>query len=129
MASPTPGKTQLGLEPNIAGLLCYAPCCLGLVFSLVVVIVEKQSRFVKFHAFQSLLLHGGLIVLSIGLTVVTIALGAMSGALGLLMLPVRMLLGLGVLGLLIFLMIKANANEEFALPVIGDLAKNWSSQY
>ena len=128
MASPTPGKTQLGLEPNIAGALCYAPCCLGLVFSLVAIIVEKQNRFLKFHAFQSLLLHGGVIVLSIGLTVVTIALGAMSGVLGLLMLPVRLLIGLGVLGLLIFLMIKANANEQFSLPVIGDLAKNWSSQ-
>jgi len=60
MATPTPGgaKTNLGLEPNIAGLLCYVPCCLGLVFSVVAAIVEKQSRFVRFHAFQSLLLHG-----------------------------------------------------------------------
>ena len=56
-------KTNLGLEPNIAGLLCYVPCCIGLIFSVVAAIVEKQSRFVRFHAFQSLLLHGVAIVL------------------------------------------------------------------
>ena len=58
MSSPTPGQTNLGVAPNVGGLLCYVPCCIGLIFSIVVAIVEKQSRFVRFHAFQSLLFHG-----------------------------------------------------------------------
>ena len=60
MATSTPGgsgQTNLGVAPNIAGLLCYVPCCVGLVFAIVAAIVEKQSRFVRFHAFQSLLLR------------------------------------------------------------------------
>ena len=67
MATSTPGgaQTNLGLAPNVAGLLCYVPCCVGLVFGIVAAIVEKQSRFVRFHAFQSLLLHGALIVISV----------------------------------------------------------------
>ena len=85
MATSTPGgaKTNLGLEPNVAGLLCYVPCCVGLVFSVVAAIVEKQSRFVRFHAFQSLLLHAVAIVLGIGINVLQVVLGVAGlGAVG-----------------------------------------------
>ncbi len=81
MGTSTPGgaKTNLGLEPNIAGLLCYVPCCIGLVFSVVAAIVEKQSRFVRFHAFQSLLVHAVAIVLGLGLNVAQVALAVVAG--------------------------------------------------
>jgi uncharacterized membrane protein len=128
MATSTPGgaKTNLGLEPNIAGLLCYVPCCIGLVFSVVAAIVEKQSRFVRFHAFQSLLLHAVAIVLGLGVNVAQVVLGiAGLGAVGLLLSLVGMVIGVAFLGLTIFLMIKANGGEEFELPVIGTLARGW----
>jgi uncharacterized membrane protein len=128
MATSTPGgaKTNLGLEPNIAGLLCYVPCCVGLVFSVVAAIVEKQSRFVRFHAFQSLLLHAIAIVLGIGLNVMQVVLGFTGlGAVGLLLSLVGMVVGVGFLGVTIFLMIKANGGEEFELPVIGPMARQW----
>src|SRR5262249_13155334 len=41
MASSTPGQSNLGMAPNVGGLLCYVPCCIGLIFSVVVAIVEK----------------------------------------------------------------------------------------
>lgn len=129
MATSTPGgaKTNLGLEPNIAGLLCYVPCCIGLVFSAVAAIVEKQSRFVRFHAFQSLLVHAAAIVLGIGLNVLQVALGMVGlGAVGFLVWLVAMVVGVGLLGLTIFLMIKANAGEEFELPVVGPMARQWA---
>jgi len=126
MASPTPGQTtNLGMAPNVGGLLCYVPCCVGLVFSVVAVIVEKQSRFVRFHAFQSLLLHGAVIVLSIGLTVLQVVLGMVAGPLGVLVWLLSVLVGLGFLVVTILLMVKAHANEEFELPVVGQMAKNW----
>jgi uncharacterized membrane protein len=128
MATSTPGgaKTNLGLEPNVAGLLCYVPCCIGLVFSVVAAIVEKQSRFVRFHAFQSLLVHAVAIVLGIGINVVQIVLGmAGLGAVGLLLSLVGMVVGVAFLGLTIFLMIKANAGEELELPVVGPMARQW----
>ncbi|HXK11311.1 MAG TPA: DUF4870 domain-containing protein [Vicinamibacteria bacterium] len=128
MATSTPGgaKTNLGLEPNIAGLLCYVPCCVGLVFSVVAAIVEKQSRFVRFHAFQSLLLHGAAILLGVALNLTHLALG-MAGlwAVGLLLSVAGMVVGVGFLGLTIFLMIKANSGEELELPVIGPMARQW----
>jgi uncharacterized membrane protein len=128
MATSTPGgaKTNLGLEPNIAGLLCYVPCCIGLIFSVVAVIVEKQSRFVRFHAFQSLLVHAAFIVLGIGVNVMHVVLGlAGLGAVGLLLSLVGMVLGVAFLGLTILLMIKANGGEEFELPVVGPMARQW----
>jgi uncharacterized membrane protein len=128
MATSTPGgaKTNLGLEPNVAGLLCYVPCCVGLVFSVVAAIVEKQSRFVRFHAFQSLLVHAVAIVLGIGINVLQVVLGVAGlGAVGLLLSLVGMVVGVAFLGLTIFLMIKANAGEEFELPVVGPMARQW----
>jgi uncharacterized membrane protein len=128
MASTTPGggQSDLGMAPNVGGLLCYVPCCIGLVFSVVAAIVEKRNRFVRFHAFQSLLLHGAMIVLWIALMGVQIALGVVGlGAVGLLMHLLAWVVGVALLGLTIFLMIKANAGEELELPVIGPLARQW----
>jgi len=126
MASPTPGQTNLGVAPNVGGLLCYVPCCIGFIFSVVVAIVEKQSRFLRFHAFQSLLLHAAMFVVSLALQVLTVILATVSGALGSLVSLLGMVVGLALLGLSIFLMIKANGNEEYELPVIGEMAKKWA---
>ena len=129
MATSTPGgaNTNLGLEPRVAGLLCYVPCCIGLVFSVVAAIVEKQSRFVRFHAFQSLLVHAVTFVLAIGLNVAQFALGVVGlGFVGLLLSLIGMVVGVAFLGLTIFLMIKANAGEELELPVVGPLARQWA---
>ena len=129
MATSTPGggRTSLGMAPNVAGLLCYVPCCIGFIFSIVAAIAEKKSHFVRFHAFQSLLLHAGAFVLGFGLNVMQIALAAMDlGAVGLLLSLVGMVVGVAFLGMAIFMMIKANGNEEFELPVIGPMAKGWA---
>jgi uncharacterized membrane protein len=128
MATSTPGgaNTNLGLAPNIAGLLCYVPCCIGLVFSVVAAIVEKQSRFVRFHAFQSLLLHGVFIVLWIAIVLVQVGLGIVGlGVVSLLVQLLSWVVGIALLALTIVLMIKANGGEEFELPVIGPMARQW----
>jgi uncharacterized membrane protein len=128
MASPASGPTNIGVAPNVGGLLCYVPCCIGFLFSIVVAVVEKQSRFVRFHAFQSLLLHALMLVIGFGFFFVNLALAfANIGMLNLLLIPIRLLLGLAFLAVLIILMIKANGGEEFELPVIGEMARKWAS--
>ncbi len=127
-STPTPGgaNTNLGLEPKIAGLLCYVPCCIGLVFSVVAAIVEKQSRFVRFHAFQSLLVQGATIVVLLGLQVAAVLLTAIGvWVLGGLIWIVQILVCVALMAVLILLMIKANGGEEFALPVVGPMARQW----
>jgi uncharacterized membrane protein len=128
MATSTPGggQTNLGLAPNVAGLLCYVPCCIGFVFAAVAAIVEKQSRFVRFHAFQSLLVHGAAFVVGIGVAILQTALGlAGLGLIGLLFNLVMLVVGLGLLAVDVLMMIKANAGEEFELPVAGPMARQW----
>ena len=52
-------KSSTGLDANLAAMLCYA---IGWVTGLIFFVVEKDSRFVKFHAMQS-------IIVSLALTV------------------------------------------------------------
>ena len=118
-------QTKLGVAPNVGGLLCNVPCCIGLIFSIVAVIVEKDNKFIRFHAFQSLLLHGAGFVCGFALQVAGIVAGMVLGALGSLIGLLGLPFGLAFLGAQIFMMVKANGNEEFKLPVIGDMAANW----
>jgi uncharacterized membrane protein len=106
-------KSSTGLEENIAGLLCYILTWLsGLVFFL----IEKDSKFVKFHAMQSIITFVALIVIMWIANVIPLIGGVIAGLVGLLMLV-----------LWIILMIKAYQGEKFKLPVIGDLAEKWSA--
>src|SRR5579875_1877448 len=58
--SPT-GTTSMGLSQNVAVGLCYV---LGWVTGLIFFLVEKQNRTIRFHAMQSIILFGGLTILS-----------------------------------------------------------------
>src|SRR5262245_8202212 len=117
MATSPP--TKLGVAPNLAGLLCYTPlCCTGLVFSVVAVILEKENRFVRFHAFQSLLVHAVIFVAVIVVQILVFVVATISGALASLVSILGILVGLAGLVVGIFLMIKAYNGEEYALPTL-----------
>ena len=116
----------LGVAPNVGGLLCYAPC-IGLVWAIVVLIVEKQSRFMRFHAVQSLLFLVAWTIVGVGVTMVSIIAAFASSVLGWLIGLLAIPIHLGLLGLSIFMMVKAYGNEQFEIPVIGPMAKQWAS--
>ena len=106
------GKTSSGLTPNVAGLLAYV---LGLVTGLIFVLIEKENKFVRFHAIQA-------IGLSLALTVAGIALSllpAIGVALG-------MIVNLAGVVLWIVCMVKAYQGELFRVPVLGDIAAKQS---
>ena len=101
------GKSSTGLSPNVGALLAYL---VGFVSGLVFFLIEKESKFVKFHAMQSIALSGGLFVL-----------GLVLGFIPIVNLLVILLNLLGV-ALWIVCMVKAYQGEWFKLPVVGDLA-------
>jgi uncharacterized membrane protein len=133
MAAPPPppigpgpsGSTQLGVAPNVGGLLCYAPCCIGLIFSIVAVIVEKQNRFLRFHAFQGLLFHAALFVVAIAVQILLTIIGFVSAGLALIGSMLWLLVLLGMLAAEILLMVKAYNNEEYELPTLGPMARKY----
>ncbi|MDP8230217.1 MAG: DUF4870 domain-containing protein [Candidatus Gorgyraea atricola] len=103
------GETSMGMQPNLAALLCYL---LGWITGLIFFLVEKKNKFVRFHAMQSIVVFGGLAVINIVLLVVPV-IGALIG----------LLLSLLALVLWILLMIKAYQGEMFKLPIAGDIAE------
>jgi uncharacterized membrane protein len=123
---PPLGSSNLGIAPNLGGLLCYVPCCIGLIFSIVVAVAEKQSRFLRFHAFQSLLLHGLAIAAGLVLGLLGTILGQISGFFSLLFIPLQFLVGVAFIALTIYLMIKAYNNEEWEIPHLGQMARGWA---
>ena len=118
-------QTKLGVAQNVGGLLCNVPCCIGFIVSIVAAVIEKENKFVRFHAFQSLLLNGVFFVCGVALWVLSIVVGMILGPLALLVGLLQIVLLVAAMGVMVFMMIKANNNEEFALPVIGDMAKQW----
>jgi uncharacterized membrane protein len=115
-------KSALGLDANVAALIGYP---IGLV-ALISLFIEKDSKFVRFHAIQSLLFWAIATVLCFGLFFITIILAFISGTLATLFWFLIMLVGLGVFAGVIFLAYKAFQGETFKLPVIGDMAEKWS---
>jgi len=120
-APPAAGKSSTGLDANVAGLLAYLFGGLG---GLVFFLIEKESRFVRFHAMQSILLNVGVVVVVITMMIVNVAVAFISGALATLVGLIWTLVMLGALGLAILCMIKAFQGQEFRIPVIGDMAAN-----
>jgi len=129
MQNMSGGKTALGLDANVGAMLCYLPICgVSLIYSIIVLVTDKTNKFVRFHAFQSLLLTAAYIV---GIMAVAIVGGVLvavtnSGILGLLVSLLYFVVIIGFIGLMIFGCIKAYQNSGFKLPIIGDMADKWA---
>ena len=126
------GKTSfMNLDSNLGAMLCYIlnfVCCLGLVLSIVFVITEKENRFVKFHAVQSLFLAAlqiavGLVIGILGL-ILSLALNTfdMAWLAWILILGLRFILLIIFLALWIIGGIKAYGGQWYKLPIIGEFA-------
>lgn len=110
-------KTSMGLDENVAGALCYV---LGFVSGIVFLLMEKDNKFVKFHAVQS-------IGISLLLVVINILISSLYGLLFFSMFWIIAALSslISLIGLILWLILimKAFQGEKFKLPVIGDIAE------
>lgn len=122
------GKTALGLDANIGALLCYLPVCpVNLIYSIIVIVSDKENRFVRFHAFQSLLLSAIYLVVMIALTIIATLISALiSGTLGSLFSLLTFVVVIGFIAAMVFGCIKGYQGQMFKFPVIGDLAEKWA---
>jgi uncharacterized membrane protein len=105
----TTGGSTTGLEPNIAGLLCYLG---GWITGIVFLIIEQKSKFVRFHALQSIVTFGALTVASALLGWIPFIGGYVSAATGIL-----------AFILWILLMVKAYQGNLYRIPVAGHVAE------
>lgn len=123
------GTTALGLNTNIGALLCYLPlCAISIIYSIIVIVTEKDNKTMRFHAFQSLLLTGLYIVALVGVAIVGgVLIGATgSGILASLVSLVYAGVVLAFLAAMIFGMVKGYQGQSFKLPIVGDMAEKWA---
>jgi uncharacterized membrane protein len=108
------GKSSTGMDENVAALLTYV---FGLVTGILFLVIEKESKFVRFHAFQSILISAAFIILNMVLGFIPI----IGWLISLLLSPVGFILWL-------ILLYQAYQGKWFKLPVIGDYAEEQSNK-
>jgi uncharacterized membrane protein len=104
-------KTSIGLNENVAGLLCYI---LGWVSGLVFLLIESENKFVRFHALQSIIVFGALTVIQIIVGWIPV-LGAI----------LVWIIGIIMVIMWIVLMVKAYQGTRYKAPWAGNLAEKW----
>jgi uncharacterized membrane protein len=123
--SDLPTTQSTGLAPNVAGALAYV---LGPLTGVIFLVVEKENRFVRFHAAQSIVIGVALIAVSIALSIVTGLLSVIP-ILGFLMgLALSMGFALVSFVLWIVLMYRAFQGQEWVTPVAGAYAQKIIAQ-
>ena len=112
------GTTRSGFPPNIAAVLAYA---LTVLTDAAMFVVERENKYVRFHAMQSILFGATWMILWILASIETT-------------LPIRIIgfiitdviLFVVVLGGFVtwlFLLYKAYRGARFKLPVLGNIAE------
>lgn len=109
MENKNPKKTSLGLNENIEALLCYL---LTWVTGIIFLLLDKENRFVKFHAIQSIVVFVPLFILSYVAGMIPFIGGLLS-----------FLLWVLKLILWVLLMVKAYRGELYKVPVAGEIAE------
>lgn len=114
LTSAKTAGTSTGLEPNVAGLLCYL---LGWITGVIFILLEKNNGFVRFHALQSIITFG-----AISVALIVFSAFSWVPVLGTIFWVFSILLYILAFILWIVLMVKAYQGERFKLPVAGELA-------
>lgn len=99
------GKSSIGLEEGLVAAASYF-CILGIVM----LIIEKKSNFVRFHAVQSTLGFAFIALLWLAFRWLAVPV------------YIAWIPSMTALGFAVFMMIKAYYGEEHRLPLIG----NWA---
>ncbi|HSV32884.1 MAG TPA: DUF4870 domain-containing protein [Pyrinomonadaceae bacterium] len=132
------GKSALGIDANLAAAIGYPI----VIIAIICLIMDKENKFIKFHALQAILLSVAIIVLWIALVVLSIILGvigvamsaagsaggALGGIVGLLWTLVMLVFGLGALIAIIMGAVKAYGGSSYKLPIIGNMAEKFANK-
>ena len=101
-----------GLSETTAGILCYV---LGWITGIIFLILEPNNKYIRFHAFQSIIVFGTITVILMifgWIPFIGVVINAIVGAAGFI--------------LWIFLIIQASQNKKYKLPYAGEYAEKWA---
>ena len=104
--------TSTGLDEKIAGMLAYI---VGWVSGIVFLILEPNNKYVRFHAFQSIIVFGALTVV-----------GVVLGWIPVLGTIIYILVSIAAFILWIILLVKAYQGQKYMVKWAGPLAEKWT---
>jgi uncharacterized membrane protein len=113
------GPTSINMEPNVAAGLSYL---FGWIGGLIFFLIEKQNRYVRFNAMQSILLTVAFVAAYIVATIILAI--PFIGLIGIVLFPLLWLAGFV---LFIVCLIMGFQGKYFKLPLIGDYAERWAN--
>lgn len=111
-----PPAAQSGLSDSATCGLAYITFIPAIIF--LATAPYNKSANVRFHSWQLIFLTLAYIVVHVGFFVLD-----RIPFIGLMMIPVRLLIGLGFFILWLIVMIKAFNGQRFKIPVVGDFAE------
>ena len=103
-------KTSIGLDENLAGALAYV---LGWITGVALLLIERDNRFVRFHAIQSSIVFGALC----GLWFVGLSIPLLGWIVSFIIIPPLSAL------IWLWMLYQAYNGKRFKLPVAGDIAE------
>ena len=101
---------------NIVAALSYF---MGFITGIIILLVEKDDKYVRFHAMQSTVIFGGFFILNI---LISAIFGNLS-FLGLIVKALSTLITVASLVIWIVSMVKAYQGDVFKWPIVGDFAE------
>lgn len=105
-------NTSLGMEENIESALSYV---LGPLTGIVLLVLEKENKNVRFHAMQSTIFIGGLLILNF-----VLSLFRWIPLLGWLFGLINWALGIVIIVAIVYLAYMAYQGKIFKIPYIGE---------
>lgn len=114
-----------GLAPNVASMLCYL--C-GFVTGIIFLLIEKDNKEVKFHAWHAISLNVAIIAIYIGLTILSAILGMIAGPLAAIVGILMLLVNLTYFVVWILNMVKAFQGQRLVIPYLTDFAEKQANK-
>ena len=111
-----------GLPANVAAMLCYS-CPLTFITGIIFLLIEKENRDVRFHAWQAVFLGVVALVVLVALSILAAIMGVISAMLASLMGIIVFGAALSFAALWVVCMVKAYQGERYQLPFIGAMAE------
>lgn len=112
-------KSSTGMDPKVAVLVAHCGFLIGCgwLSGLIIYLIEKENKFVKFHAMQSLVIGVAEVILYIVASILTLII------VGAFCFPV---IWIAALVIRIIIIMKANQGEYYKFPWLGDMADKWT---
>ena len=108
-------------DRNIVAALSYV---LGFITGIVILLVEKDDKFIRFHAMQSITVTGSLFLLNIALGLILRPLGILDVLAGML----NILFWFLILLVIIISFVRTYQGKLFKWPIVGAFSERQTSQ-